>query len=146
MQWIYIIYGFRFLKWVTKNIDLFHDIQIFWDVTVQSTHTLPFTSWWSVRCFNVFLIVFLWSPRLHSFIKISVKAVNWEILFQFKISLIFCKKSFISVMTKLNFQQLFVSSTTWSFRNHSDVLIWCSRIKSMIYLFIYFYNSYYHQF
>ncbi len=25
---------FHFLKWVTKNIDLFYDIQIVWDVPV----------------------------------------------------------------------------------------------------------------
>ncbi len=30
-----LIYGFHFLKLVTKNIDLFHDIHIFWDVSVQ---------------------------------------------------------------------------------------------------------------
>ncbi len=30
----YIIYEFNFLKWVTQNIDLFHDIQFFKDVPV----------------------------------------------------------------------------------------------------------------
>ncbi len=33
--WIYIIYGFHFLKWVTKNIDLFQDILIILDVPVH---------------------------------------------------------------------------------------------------------------
>ncbi len=34
VQWIFIIYGFHFLKWVTKNIDLFHNIIFFLDVQV----------------------------------------------------------------------------------------------------------------
>ncbi len=33
--WIYIIYGFHFLKWVTKNIDLFHDILFYLDVPLH---------------------------------------------------------------------------------------------------------------
>ncbi len=33
--WIYIIYGFHFLKWVTKYIDLFHDILFYLDVPLH---------------------------------------------------------------------------------------------------------------
>jgi len=39
----------------------------------------------------------------------------------------------IPVMTKLNIQQNY-SSLTWSFRNHCNVLIWCS----------FYYYFYYH--
>ena len=34
-QWIYIMFGFHFLKWVTKNIELFHDILIFLDLPIK---------------------------------------------------------------------------------------------------------------
>ncbi len=41
------------------------------------------------------------------------------------------KLSFIFVITKLNFQkpllQMPVFSVTWSYRNHSNMQIWCSR-------------------
>ncbi len=39
---MYIIYGFHFLKWVTKNIDLIHDIIIFLDVPVHIKKKVKF--------------------------------------------------------------------------------------------------------
>ncbi len=55
-------------------------------------------------------------------------AVNCEILLQFKIKVFYCNiflNTIYSCDAQLNFQHHY-SSVTWSFRNHSNMLIWCS--------------------
>ena len=62
------MYGFHFLKWVTKNIELFHDILIFWDVPVFN-HLAIFTVM-AKLCEQV------WQENSHLFQIFSLRQAN----------------------------------------------------------------------
>ncbi len=76
-----IIYGFHFLKWVTKIIDLFHVIPFFWDLPVilflTISHFMATEEMeWHLEAWNIILEVWkLKSPFfLNTWGKMSVSS------------------------------------------------------------------------
>jgi len=77
---------------------------------------------WGLKIFCFVFEEVSCSPRLHLF-----DTVITVILWNNKHNFLYFKMSFINMMAKLISIITPVSSVTWSFRNHYDMLICCSR-------------------
>ncbi len=86
---------------------------------------LELVRWWML---NVFEISILCSPRLHLFKWKCSKGSNILKCYynsKYLFSIWIFKTLSYSCDAKLNFQHDYLFSVTWSFRNHSNMLLWC---------------------